>query len=404
MDENTPRPDDGPRVSRDEIRDVSRLRRSSSDRYVAGVAGGLARHLDIDPVIIRVLFVVLTLFGGAGIVVYGALWLLVPDEQTGRAKFDLDERSLGVALVAVMTLGALLVVGDAFSEDRGPGVWFPVPVIVIGVIAWLVLRNRDRRRQWVAPDVPPPPPPGAGGPYAGLGQQLAAEAKSSPEFLADPGAWKVQGDPRTGYRWQRDPRKRGPKLFWYAVPLIALALGTLGAVDLGGAHVIGAAYPALALGIVAALLLLGAFWGRAGGLILLGLLLVPVTAAATAAEHWDGDEVTYRPATAAEIAAHGYSYREDPGRLVVDLSAVRDPEALIGHTIKAGLDVGEVEVVVPEGIPVIIDAHVHGPGGWTVFGEEGGGIDQHYDTDGDPERALTIEADVNVGHIEIGEH
>ena len=53
-------PDDGgPRVTRDEMRDLGRLRRSARDRKVAGVAGGLARHLDIDPLILRVTFVVL---------------------------------------------------------------------------------------------------------------------------------------------------------------------------------------------------------------------------------------------------------------------------------------------------------------------------------------------------------
>ena len=42
-------PPGGPRVTGDEIRDLGRLRRSATDRKVAGVAGGLARHLDIDP-------------------------------------------------------------------------------------------------------------------------------------------------------------------------------------------------------------------------------------------------------------------------------------------------------------------------------------------------------------------
>ena len=53
--------DDGPRVTRDEMRDLGRLRRSATDRKVAGVAGGLARHLDVDPLILRVAFVVLVL-------------------------------------------------------------------------------------------------------------------------------------------------------------------------------------------------------------------------------------------------------------------------------------------------------------------------------------------------------
>src|SRR6188768_2368628 len=75
----------GPRVSAEQMRDLSRLRRSTSDRYFAGVAGGLGRHLDIDPTIIRVLLAVLTFFGGAGLLVYGAFWLFVPEDGRDRA-------------------------------------------------------------------------------------------------------------------------------------------------------------------------------------------------------------------------------------------------------------------------------------------------------------------------------
>ena len=70
----------GPRTSRNEILDLGRLRRSTDDRRIAGVAGGLARHLDIDPIIVRVALVVLVFFGGSGLLLYGAIWLLVPEE------------------------------------------------------------------------------------------------------------------------------------------------------------------------------------------------------------------------------------------------------------------------------------------------------------------------------------
>jgi phage shock protein PspC (stress-responsive transcriptional regulator) len=62
-------PHDGPRVSGEEMRDLGRLRRTTHDKKVAGVAGGLARHFDIDPVIVRVAFVVMAFFGGAGLIV-----------------------------------------------------------------------------------------------------------------------------------------------------------------------------------------------------------------------------------------------------------------------------------------------------------------------------------------------
>src|SRR5687767_4543038 len=68
------------RVNTEHLRDYSQLRRSATDRKVAGVAGGLGRHLNVDPTILRVVFVVLCFFGGAGFVLYGAAWLFVPED------------------------------------------------------------------------------------------------------------------------------------------------------------------------------------------------------------------------------------------------------------------------------------------------------------------------------------
>src|SRR5690349_24940565 len=97
-------PPSGPRVTRDEIKDLGRLRRSITDRHVAGVAGGLARHLDVDPIIIRVAFVVGVFFGGAGLLAYAAAWILVPEEGSPDRPLGLDDRSRTLALVGVGVL------------------------------------------------------------------------------------------------------------------------------------------------------------------------------------------------------------------------------------------------------------------------------------------------------------
>ena len=57
-----------------------KLYRSKTDRKVAGVCGGLAQYFNIDPTLIRVLFVVLAVLGGSGLVLYLALWIIVPRE------------------------------------------------------------------------------------------------------------------------------------------------------------------------------------------------------------------------------------------------------------------------------------------------------------------------------------
>jgi phage shock protein C len=60
--------------------DTRRIVRSRSDRYVAGVAGGLAAYFGIDPLFVRIAFVVLTLINGLGALLYLVLWLIVPNE------------------------------------------------------------------------------------------------------------------------------------------------------------------------------------------------------------------------------------------------------------------------------------------------------------------------------------
>jgi phage shock protein PspC (stress-responsive transcriptional regulator) len=56
-----------------------KLYRSRTNRKIAGVAGGLAEFFNADPTLIRVLFVVLALFGGSGLLIYIVMWILVPD-------------------------------------------------------------------------------------------------------------------------------------------------------------------------------------------------------------------------------------------------------------------------------------------------------------------------------------
>ncbi len=56
------------------------LRRSKSDRVIAGVCGGLGKYFNIDPVIVRIAFVVAIFGFGVSILVYPLLWLVIPEE------------------------------------------------------------------------------------------------------------------------------------------------------------------------------------------------------------------------------------------------------------------------------------------------------------------------------------
>jgi len=56
-----------------------KLYRSRSQRMIAGVCGGLADYFNIDATLVRVLFLLLAVFGGTGLVIYIVMWLIVPD-------------------------------------------------------------------------------------------------------------------------------------------------------------------------------------------------------------------------------------------------------------------------------------------------------------------------------------
>ena len=135
----TPPTTEGPRVSSEQMRDLGRLRRSVTDRRVAGVAGGLARHLDVDPIIVRVALVVLVFFGGSGLLLYAAGWLLVPEEGTADQPLGLDERSRRIALIGAGVLAGLAALGDWAGAF-----WFPWPVVIVAlVVLWFLNRNQQ---------------------------------------------------------------------------------------------------------------------------------------------------------------------------------------------------------------------------------------------------------------------
>jgi phage shock protein C len=65
--------------------ETRKLYRSRTNRQVAGVCGGLAEYFGMDPTLMRVLFVVLAVLGGSGIILYLALWIIVPNAPQGVA-------------------------------------------------------------------------------------------------------------------------------------------------------------------------------------------------------------------------------------------------------------------------------------------------------------------------------
>jgi phage shock protein PspC (stress-responsive transcriptional regulator) len=122
------------------IPEIRRLQRSRSDRMVTGVSGGLARYFEIHPAIFRVGFVVLTLLGGAGILIYAAAALVMPDEGKEdsiataalRNRRDRPWPLIGLGFLAVA--GAILLSRVSLSLNGGS--WF-LFLVAGAVILWI---------------------------------------------------------------------------------------------------------------------------------------------------------------------------------------------------------------------------------------------------------------------------
>ena len=352
-------------IDTENLRDYRALRRDVHDRKIAGVCAGLARHLDIDPTLVRVVMVVLALFGGAGLVLYGALWLFVPEDGAESGLVPVAEGARNVIIIVTLVVAALVAFPAGF--DGGAA----VPILVVAIILVAVLMSRDAAKRNAPASSGTVPPPA----------QLTA----------------------TGCVAPAPQRRRGPLLFGIVVASVALALGVLGLVDANGQPVPDAAYAALALAVIGGWLVVGSVYGRPGGVVLLGLVALVALAATSVVEPtFEGErEVAVRPASAAELDPR---YDLPAGRAEIDLRGIRDLESLDGRTLDVELNAGEIVLIVPEGLAVDLDAQV-GAGGEisTPDGTRNGwGVEVDELVGGEDSRAtLDAELDVAFGRIHV---
>ena len=205
------------------------------------------------------------------------------------------------------------------------------------MILFAVFATRDQRRN--APDRNQPPPPWGSATAPSTppeGSTMSAtDTRTDPVHEAgqQPPAWMPPPTPAFVPPPPR-PRRTGLLLFWPTVALIAIGLGFLGMYDIDNPVTISA-YAALAITVIAVMLLVGAFVGRPGGLIALGLvsslalLITSIVAAATGGSV-DNRELLVRPSNSAALAD---SYHISNGSIQVDLGRMRDLSALDGREL-----------------------------------------------------------------------
>jgi phage shock protein PspC (stress-responsive transcriptional regulator) len=390
-------PDPDPNsVNTENLRDYTQFRRSSYDRKIAGVAGGLGRHLNIDPVIIRVLFVVLCFFGGAGFVLYGAAWLMVPEDTGKPAAIHTSDSTRNTLLIIAAVFAGLLLVGDSWG-----GFGFPWPLALVALVVFGFLMSRDNK----------PADPNAPAPYVAPAQDAAYTAGDQTLPLGAPVQY---AGPQYGWQpvapqqppLQVRPKKKGPILFGITLAVIAVAIGALGIYDAGSGHFVAdAAYPGLALAIIGVMLVVGSFYGRPGGLVLLGIITsIALAGSAIAGPSYDGDRnLVLRPTSAS--AVHD-SYKVPAGRIELDLTKVKDLAELDGHTISLEANAGELIVILPAGVGAHVDAQIDVAGAidLPVAGSKDGFGPTSSSTFGDTSSTapqLDLNLDLKFGHIEV---
>lgn len=384
-------------MDREHLRDYTALRRTTYDRKIAGVAGGIARHLNIDPVIVRVLFVVLVFFGGAGLVLYGAAWLIVPEDTGKPAPVRTSDSTRNTLLIIAAVFAALLVVGDSWGGTGFP--WWLVPFVAAAFI-YLMIRDNRGSSDPVAPGGQAAWQPPTGAPAYGPPAYAASVPPVGPMmYTGSDHGWQPV-DPTVA-----PPRKRGPLLFGPTMALVLVGLGVLGLIDASGAAVPDAAYPALALGLIGLMLVVGSFFGRPGGLILAGIVAA-VTLAGTALgdPSYGGDRtLDERPTQASEVDER---YYVPAGQITLDLTGVRDVTELDGRTIEVEAQAGELLVILPEGVRADLDADITFGGAITLpGGDESGGfgrsINRSVGSSSTEATTIDLIADLKFGHIEV---
>ena len=339
------------------------LCRSSTDKVIAGVAGGIGAYFGIDAVIVRIAFIVLTFLGGAGPFLYLIGWLGLPREDSpsvvaNALRGDSPHRLRSLAAVILIVLG-LLITANLSGELFGVfvDVWSIAPylaLILIAVGVALVLWPGPAGRPKPSPARPPapaasppssayatpaPPPPTAAGPEWSV---------ASPPGPPPPAAGSVPSA----------KRRRGRSLFGsltvaalFVYAGAAVMLDRLDAVDMD----IGVFF-SIALAITGTGLLASAFAVPARGLIFLGVLLcVPALLFVGADVRW-GTGVGEVRVSVTDTEDLADEYRHGVGQMVVDLRHL-DPDRT-DHSVELSLGVGEILVYVPDNILTTADLSV----------------------------------------------
>jgi phage shock protein PspC (stress-responsive transcriptional regulator) len=318
-----------------------RLTRTSRDRIIGGVGGGIGRYFGIDPTLVRIGFVALALLGGTGLIVYAAALLLVPlDEENADDPKTPRDRALATGLAVALIIAGLVFGG--FGWGFG-GALVPLGFLVLlGLAVWWIVSGE-----------------------------------------------RPSGSPAAIVR-------RTAQGLGLLIGCGALAVASFFASGFGGGVVVAGIVIAAGAGLVAA-----AFVGGARWLVLPALAIaLPLAFVSAAGIDLNGGfgERRVHPATVAELEQ---SYRLGAGELVVDLRDLDLPSG--DHPLEVNIGAGHALVLVDPDVCVASSARI-GMGAVAVFNRDSGGIDVDW-KDGRRARKgnarLVLDGDIGLGLLEV---
>ncbi|MHA6617498.1 PspC domain-containing protein [Pseudonocardia sp. DLS-67] len=389
----------------------TRPARPRDGRQIAGVAAGIARRYDIDPVLVRVGFVVAA-FSGIGAALYIAGWILLPDEPADPAAPRPDRPRtwlvIGLAIAAAITMGSVF-------GGNGPDVI--LPLLAVAGLLYLLHRSRGDRNTQAGDAATVAAPMAAPGP-----SQVKDGAAGSTEPPVAPPAWDPLG--AAPFAWDlpepSPPPAEPPPRRLPVTPVTlgaALIAGSATAVIMMLGGMLTLANLGVLCGVVLAVLgaglIVGAFLRTGRGLIPFALLISALTWGLVAApvDRWQGDGYGELVAAPTTVAALQPSYERGAGEIDLDLRNLDLAVPPDGNTspvrTRISMGAGDVTVRVPPAADVTLTATA-GFGDVRFDDREDDGPDAHVQviddlgTDGVPTgRPLVIDIDAGLADVEV---
>ena len=362
------------------------------------MCGGLGRHLDIDPVVFRILFAVLSFVGGIGLLAYAAAWLFVPQDGAERSEAHRmltgSNPLLAVVVAVGLGIGALASISALTQGTTNAWPLWLIAAAVIGVLIWRgdirlgrgePVRATEQPPTWwqqtvAAPDQSqgtttaggePSSTPGtaageAGEPAdatpeeygAGFGAEGSQRATSWVDLSnlgAGSGGGAGSGYESGGAAGAAPPRRRG--YGGLVLAILLAATGVLGVLDAAGlVSLTWLSGGALVLLLLGAGMTIGGAFGKTTALVPVGLVLaIPlITLSAVGVPlHGTVGNQNWTPVSAANLQP---SYVLAVGDGTLDLTNVA-PGAGKSVTVSAEVGIGDLSVQVPTNVNVVVHAH-----------------------------------------------